>query len=434
MSNSSNTDKKYNDFLDYFMDSIWSLIVIILCFIIIAIGFYNDNNDNKSLSVAGSSSFFIFAIYIVIVLYKWKKVEEKQLLEATAIKTAADKAAALAEEEAKAAALVEEKELLEENAICNVNPNLCMHGGKCQSLGSDLQQFRCNCSAGWKGENCNIPDGITIHDSDIDPRCSDKTTGEKNADLTWCNAVINNIPAGCVNKNKYDIECPVNKDGSDNYLYNEFGCDVMNDEVWCPETTEDNIGACVQRAPGIIGELCNVDIIGQTCLDNPDLIWDPDKDECIPNCRDRKVYNHYEGKCVTYDCHEKNEENCSGSYCRWDNNNKKCEIDRSKHQCQSIGKNRCENSDKCQYEFGICYDKDGTDCEYITSNEYCKEHPHCIYNSASGTCKKCDDTPQKCRENINGFKIGGRIKGNKGIKGDGFKLNNGFVVGGLVEI
>ena len=78
-------------------------------------------------------------------------------------------------------------------------------------------------------------------------------------------------------------------------------------------------------------------------------------------------------KCVTYDCSINTSSiTCSGSgvdnYCRWDNTTNKCVIDRSTRQCQSFGKNRCQNSETCTWSNDMCYDNDRSDCSY--NNNY----------------------------------------------------------------
>ena len=386
--NTSNTNYNY---INYISDSLFNsfllsfiLLVFIICIIMLTIN-YNNENQNSSLLI-GITIIDIVAIIIffIFTINDFKNIEEN------------------IETQEEAEIKEENEELLEENSICNVNPNLCMHGGSCQSFGPDKQQYRCNCTAGWKGNNCNTPDNITIKDNDIDERCSDKTTGEKKPNLEWCNANFDDRGGECVDKLEYQIKCPVNRDGSPNYKYNKYGCDVDNDEVWCTETSTDRIGKCVIRSTIDAGEPCAGKTISQDCLGNPDLIWDNGKQTCVPNCGRRKVYNAYENKCVSYDCHKNNtKENCSSSisYCIWDNGNKKCKIDKSRKQCQSMHKNKCNNQENCEYDYKMCYDRNPNDCKYITSKEYCIKHPHCIFNNASG-CKICNDTEKNCIKNI----------------------------------
>ena len=365
------------------------LPIILLIFVALYNGYISDIPSNTPNKIAFLIWIILTIGYAIYIYLDADSVLEEQN-ENEKIQT---------EEEMEA----ESEALLKENDVCKLNPDICMHGGKCQSIPPDYQNYTCNCTAGWEGKNCNTPDDSLIKFSDIDPKCTNPETGEKHADLEWCNANFDGRGGHCVNKDRYDIECPVNLDGSPNYLYSEFGCDVLNDEVWCEETTAENIGKCVVRAPGEVGELCNVHTIGQDCLGNRNLIWDMNRQTCVPNCRDGKVYNAYEDKCVTYDCHKnKIEANCSSStsYCIWDNSNKKCKIDRSRKQCQSIHKNKCNNRENCEYDYQMCYDKNATDCEYITSKEYCMKHPHCIFNNASGICKVCNDSEQNCIKNI----------------------------------
>ena len=427
---SDNSNKEYNNFIDYFLSKwfIWSILVIIICLITFLIGLSSEKDGSLTYSFIGI--IFIVVCYLLIVGHYWNIVSDNQ-------KNKAKKK----QEQQEADAEAERKASLEENAICNVNPNLCMHGGSCQSFGEDKQQYRCNCTAGWTGNNCNTPDNITIKDSDIDPRCSDKTTGEKKPNLEWCGANFDGKGGKCVDKEKYQIECPINRDGSPNYKYNEYGCDVDNDEVWCPETSTDQIGKCVVRSTGEVGEPCNVRTIGQDCLGNPDLIWDNGRQTCVPDCGRGQVYNKNLQKCVTYNCSQySSSSTCSGSnvnnYCRWNNTEKKCLIDRSTRQCQSLGKNRCQNSETCTWSNGMCYNNDRSDCQHIHNKRYCEKHPQCSWNSASNVCEVCSDG-QDCIQGRRGrggsrfregFKVGGRIKKN------GFTVSSeGFVQGGYSE-
>ena len=394
-SNDTDYDKKYSGILNYiFSENLTSfsmtfVISAIIFFIFVIIGSTSENNKGI-LILSGFISFaLINGFYFAYIYSDYSNYKTKQNLQDK-------KANAEAEAEAEADAEAKRQDELEENAICNVNPNLCMHGGSCQSYGSDKQQYRCNCTAGWTGQDCNTPDNITIKDTDIDPRCSNKTTGEKNSDTEWCNADFDGRGGKCVNKDKYQIECPINRDGSPNYKYNEYGCDVENDEVWCPETTTEQVGKCIVRAPGVVGDLCNVSTISQDCLGNPDLIWDNGKQTCVDNCRRGQVYNKNLQKCVTYDCSINTSSiTCSGSgvdnYCRWDNTNNKCVIDRSTRQCQSLGKNRCQNSETCTWSNDMCYDNDRSDCSYNNNRNLCQSHPQCSWNNASNVCVECTD-------------------------------------------
>ena len=425
------SDTDYDNFLQYLTAEhfVSSSVIITLFVLLIIIGVVSSSEYSKTpLYVLGSVSVLLLGLFL---LYQYNNYTsfEKDYTRKQQQKKEQEEAEAEAEREAS----------LEENAICNVNPNLCMHGGSCQSFGPDKQQYRCNCTAGWTGNNCNTPDNITIKDSDIDPRCSDKTTGEKNVNLEWCGANFDGKGGKCVDKQKYQIECPINRDGSPNYKYNEYGCDVENDEMWCPETSADQIGKCVVRSPGEVGEPCNVRTIGQDCLGNPDLIWDNGRQTCVPDCGRGQVYNKNLEKCITYNCSQySSSSTCSGSgvnnYCRWNNTESKCVIDRSTRQCQSLGKNRCQNSETCTWSNGMCYDNDSSDCQYITSRNHCQIHPQCSWNSANNICEECSDG-QDCiqggrggRRFSEGFKVGGRIKKN------GFTVSSeGFVQGGYSE-
>ena len=251
------SDTDYDNFLQYLTAEHFtsSSVIVTLVVLLIIIGVLSSSEYSKTplviLSIVSVLLLGLFLLYQYNNYTSFKKdytAKQKQKQQ---------------QQEAKAKA--ESEALLEENAICNVNPNLCMHGGSCQSFGEDKQQYRCNCTAGWTGNNCNTPDNITIKDSDIDQRCSDKTTGEKNVNMEWCNANFDGRGGKCVDKQRYQIDCPVNRDGTPNFKYNEYGCDVDNDEVWCEETSADSIGKCVIRSAEEVGEPCNVSTISQDC-------------------------------------------------------------------------------------------------------------------------------------------------------------------------
>ena len=137
----------------------------------------------------------------------------------------------------------------------------------------------------------------------------------------------------------------------------------------------------------------------------------PHYSTCVDNCRRGQVYNKNLQKCVTYDCSINTSSiTCSGSgvdnYCRWDNTNNKCVIDRSTRQCQSFGKNRCQNSETCTWSNDMCYDNDRSDCSYNNNRNLCQSHPQCSWNNASNLCVECTDGPT-CIQSRGGGRGGG---------------------------
>jgi hypothetical protein len=512
MSNSNSNDTDYDNLIDYITTKNKTQLIIFIIFnsvIIIVSGLSINENNYKNLYLGIFMVFMFSLIYYIFIDSKYTKYKKAQ-----------NKKRKQKKKQNKDEADAKDAALLEENAICNVNPNLCMNGGKCKSVGSDLQQFQCNCTAGWKGNNCNTADGITINESDIDNRCSDPTTGQKKPDLEWCNANFDNKGGKCVSKDKYDIDCPINRDGSPNFKYNEYGCDVENDEVWCPETTSDNIGKCVIRASGNIGEPCNVASISQDCGGRRCLDWHNGKQTCVGNNKNEMVYNAKTDSCNIFECSKYNGDqlNCSNTfYCNYNEGAKKCNLKSNKENCQSKDNNRCEDDTNCIWDDRhlSCRDKKsgnsyGSDCiGYSKNKNICNNLDHCKYNNSLNLCMfdfakendpikthlgysndisldfykqpisgSCTDVDyilngSNCEYNYNktivpananraaetaaavaagaagaagadaaaagadaaaagagvdSFKVGGRIKGN------GFKLNNGFVVGGLAEI
>jgi len=392
MSNSNSNDKKYSGIFNYIFSenltsfSITFVISAIIFFIFVIIGSMSENNKGI-LILSGFISFaLIIGFYFAYEYSDYSNYNEAQ-----------NKKRKQKKKQNKDEADAKDSALLEENAICNVNPNLCMNGGKCKSIGSDLQQFQCNCTAGWKGNNCNTADGITINESDIDNRCSDPTTGQKKPDLEWCNANFDNKGGKCVSKDKYDIDCPINRDGSPNFKYNEYGCDVDNDEVWCPETTNDQIGKCVVRASGNIGEPCNVGTIGQDCGSRRCLDWHNGKKTCVGNNNNEIVYNAKTDSCNSFECSKYNDDplNCSNTfYCKYNSNNKKCRVKNNEH-CQSKDFDRCEDNGNCLWDdrHNLCTDKKtgksyGSDCiGYSDNKNVCKNAlSHCTYNNSINTC------------------------------------------------
>ena len=383
---SDNSNKGYNNFTDYFFSQwfIWSILVIIICLIIILFGFSSENENSLTYSLVGIV--VVSACYLLIVGHYWNIVSDNQ-------KDKAQKKKKKEEAEKEA----EREALLEENAICNINPNLCMHGGSCQSFGSDKQQFRCTCTAGWTGNNCNTPDNITIKDSDVDQRCSDKTTGEKNVNMEWCNANFDGRGGKCVDKQKYQIDCPINRDGTPNFKYNEYGCDVDNDEVWCEETSADSIGKCVVRSAEEVGEPCNVSTDSQDCGGRRCLDWHNGKGTCVANNQNEMVYNAKTDGCNTFECSKYNSDslNCSNTfYCNYNNDKKKCKV-KSREHCQSKDEDRCEDDSNCLWDdrHHVCSDKKsgksyGSDCVgYSKNKNICNRLSHCKYDNSSNLCK-----------------------------------------------
>ena len=308
------SDTDYDNFLQYLTAEHFtsSSVIITLVVILIIIGAVTSSEYSKTpLYVLGSLSVLLLGLFLLYQYNNYTSFEKDY--------------SAKQKQQKEAEAKAESEALLEENAICNVNPNLCMHGGSCQSFGEDKQQFRCTCTAGWTGNNCNTPDNITIKDSDIDQRCSDKTTGEKNVNMEWCNANFDGRGGKCVDKQRYQIDCPVNRDGTPNFKYNEYGCDVDNDEVWCEETSADSIGKCVVRSAEEVGEPCNVSTISQDCGGRRCLDWHNGKGTCVANNQNEMVYNAKTDGCNTFECSKYNDDqlNCSNTfYCNYNNDKK----------------------------------------------------------------------------------------------------------------
>ena len=165
--NTSNTN--YKNIWDYFKKEYVYIYpaTILISVIVLSIFKLIYNNWTNSINPI-SPSLFAFSLTILITLGFGFFI----ILEAKSV----------LEEQAEVESEAEEEALLKENDICKLNPDICMHGGKCQSIPPDYQNYTCNCTAGWEGKNCNIPDGGLIKESDIDPRCTNPETGEKHAD------------------------------------------------------------------------------------------------------------------------------------------------------------------------------------------------------------------------------------------------------------
>ena len=406
-SNNSNSGIDYSKYEISTTTWIVSGIFFIICMIILSIISTNESIQYKSIYII---LFVVLPLLITIGYISNEFFHKKNLLER------AEK-----DEQEK-----ERQQELEANAYCKMNPDVCMHNGTCQNTGSDLQQYTCDCTNGWKGKNCNVPNENTIKSSDIDDKCSDPSTGEKKVGLEWCNANFDGKGGKCVSKDNYQIECPVNRDGSQNYKYNEYGCDIDNDEVWCPETTSDQTGKCIIRSnrPGSNQELCNTSVITQDCLGNDDLVWHSGKQTCVPDCQKDHIFNINLNRCIQYNCSQYNSSatTCNNApNCKYNNNNK-CIVDRSKTQCQSMDRLDCQDSTNCIWNKNLCYNNDGSDCDFLTNTNYCKKLPKCSVQNGSciktGTSIPDDD----------GFTVGGRIKR------EGFKVKEGFIVGGLSDI
>ena len=381
------SDTDYDNFLQYLTAEhfVSSSVIITLVVILIIIGVVSSSEYSKTpLVVLSIVSVLLLGLFLLYQYNNYTSFEKDYTAKQKKIQDDADTQAQL-----------ESEALLEENAICNVNPNLCMHGGSCQSFGDDKQQFRCTCTAGWTGNNCNTPDNITIKDSDVDQRCSDKTTGEKNVNMEWCNANFDGRGGKCVDKQKYLIDCPINRDGTPNFKYNEYGCDVDNDEVWCEETSADSIGKCVVRSAEEVGEPCNVSTESQDCGGRRCLDWHNGKGTCVANNQNEMVYNAKTDSCNTFECSKYNSDdtNCSNTfYCNYNNN--KCKV-KSREHCQSKDETRCEDDSNCLWDdrHHVCSDKKsgssyGSDCVgYSKNKNICNRLPHCKYDNSSNLCK-----------------------------------------------
>jgi len=381
------SDTDYDNFLQYLTAEHFTSfsVIITLVVILIIIGVMSSSENNKtSLAVLSIVSVLLLGLFLLYQYNNYTSFEKDYTARQKKIQDDAD-----ADVEA------ENETLLETNAICNVNPNLCMNGGSCQSFGEDKQQFRCTCTAGWTGNNCNTPDNITISDSDVDSRCSDKTTGEKKPNLEWCNANFDGRGGKCVDKQKYQIDCPINRDGTPNFKYNEYGCDVDNDEVWCEETSADSIGKCLVRSAQEVGEPCNSRTISQDCGGRRCLDWHNGKGTCVANNQNEMVYNAKTDGCNTFECskYDGDQLNCSNTfYCNYNNN--KCKV-KSREHCQSKDKTRCEDDSNCLWDdrHSVCSDKKssksyGSDCVGYSKNpNICNRLPHCIYDNSSNICK-----------------------------------------------
>jgi hypothetical protein len=405
--NASDTEEliEYDDFLDFIVtDNFISVIKFFVASIVIVVIGYKFGR-NKIENTSGGFYFSIFlallilAIFFAVTYSKYSKnlkdLEQQKEEE---------------EKEKQEEIFNTEFEILKQNSICNRKPNICMHGGKCVDIDVEKETYRCDCSStnGWiLNENtnkCNTPDGINIKEGDIDTLCT-SPSGELSVDKTYCNTTINDIPVGCVLKNKYHVECPVNKDGTVNYQYNEFGCDVREDEIYCPRTVEDNAGRCIVYSSDFVGDLCVDELIGQDCFDDIDKIWDNGKLTCVSNCRtdDDLVYNYNLDKCIDYNCKKFNndKDKCNSSdYCSYDNSSEKCTLDNDL-QCQSLDSRECGLNVNCRYDYNMCYtindDGNSPDCEFIVDKEYCMKHPKCKY--MRGKCYNCSGTDSQCSQN-----------------------------------
>ena len=204
---------------------------------------------------------------------------------------------------------------LEANAIC-VKDDQCKNDSVCNSYGPNLQQYTCDeCPAEWTGKNCDeVASGVKI-----DERCL-KENGDKIPNVEYCNScehdgectddikwqngkLVNPLDCvgdefcKCVHADRFTIDCPHNRDGDINELYNPYGCDVLNHEVGCPMSVEDNKPKCVVRNyPIDAGEDCAESIIGQSSLCHDiygehNSYWSDRKTKCIVDCDDNEVYN-----------------------------------------------------------------------------------------------------------------------------------------------
>tara|TARA_B100001094_G_C18191030_1_gene807262 strand:- start:3921 stop:5492 length:1572 start_codon:yes stop_codon:yes gene_type:complete len=385
----SNYDDDYSSFFDYLSSERRNGSIFVICIIVFAIiiGISISSENNKSIIISIILSISLFSIYFGIQYSDYSSFEEQYNKRQQE------------QEEAK------RQQELEANSFCAMNPDICLHGGKCQNIGSDKQGYRCNCTAGWTGKNCNTS---SDNSADIDSRCNDPVTGEKKLGMEWCDANFDGKGGKCVESTKYSIDCPVNRDGTPNFKYNEYGCDVDNEEVWCPESNVDGKGKCVVRAAGNIGEPCNVATISQDCGGRRCLDWHNGKKTCVANNNNNKVYNAKLDKCIDYNCskYDGDIKNCSNTfYCTYNSNNDKCRVKNREH-CQSKDFNRCEDDNNCVWDdsHNVCHDKKGGisiggDCiSYSRNKNVCKnaledckyENNTCTTNLGSNKAKDND--------------------------------------------
>ena len=364
MSNSNSNDSKYSNTLDFIISGhiTGGLIIIIIAIIILSIGFSVSGQSNKP--AYGS---VLIVMLLLGISFGYYYSEYHDIL---------NKAIEAKKRNRRGEKKERDDKKLEANSYCKLNPDICMHDGKCQNTGSDLQGYKCNCTAGWQGKNCNTADETTILSGDIDNKCNDPVTGEKKPGYEFCNSNFDGKGGKCVESDKYTIDCPVNRDGSANFKYNEYGCDVDNEEVWCPESNVDGNGKCVVRSSGNTGEPCNARTISQDCGGRRCLDWDNGKKTCVANNKNNKVYNAKLDKCSDYNCskYDGDAMNCSNTfYCKY--NNKKCKV-KSKEHCQSKDVKRCENDNNCEWDdsHDVCHDAKngisvGGDCSSYSNNK-----------------------------------------------------------------
>jgi hypothetical protein len=274
-----------------------------------------------------------------------------------------------------------------DNSICKLNPNKCMHDGECTSIGSDLQKFTCACKDGWIGEICNTPDNLTIHESDIDNECNDKVTGEKTIHFRYCDNLKK-----CIRVDKFKTDCAINIDGTPNFKYNPHGCDIDKGEIFCDKTDNNLEGECIQK-----GSTCKGNTIEHECswgdVNRNCLRWDNDRKTCINKLLpdNQEVYNYKMDKCNIFNCntHNNDKDNCNSYYCEYSQNTDECNIKNVEH-CQSNNKLNCNN--ECTWDdtnkicitgnnnsfAGDCNGYDKINCENI---EHCKfSNNTCMYD------------------------------------------------------
>jgi len=401
---------------DLKIDTIWWIIIPIISFLIIL------GSIMKQFTVGIFIGFIPVAIIFSIQLYYWYELTNtrKELTVNMNLEKKQRK------EEKK------EKEEMEANAVC-IKDNNCKNDSICNSYGPELQQYTCKCTPDWTGKNCDeLKAG-----ANSDKRCQ-KDNGEDIPNIEYCNSrdvedikwqnkkLINPVDCKgdklchCVDTNTYDINCPYTRDGDINDLYNPYGCDVLNHEVFCPKSAEDDKAKCVIRSDTELGEDCAESTIGQSELchgiyGKHNSYWDGDKFKCIVDCSDNKVYNKYKDKCEPFNyCKNKTDETeCNRQpYCEFVN--EKCKMNNTKH-CVSMNENKCEEEDRCKWTK-----------EENNHHKTCSDAMIVIDPIVDPGIPSIPDIIVPPLES-NRQRIDGRIK-TKGIK-----TNEGFVVGGLYE-
>ena len=259
---------------------------------------------------------------------------------------------------------------------CERNANPCKNRATCTNTGTKAEDYTCDCSHGYWGENCDNEPGCVINPCKNGFCLNVKNSnGERTCDC---------------DPGYFGIDCDINPCDS-NECQNDFVCNVISDGVY----------EC-QCQNGFSGQFCEID---QSCnrpvfciSDNTELCKNVDDGtkKCI--CKEGwtgALCEIQEGSC------EGPPDPCNGGICNIENNQVTCDCKDVQYQptgefCENlhpcfleISKDQCGDNGTCKVD-GIDF---LCECRNNFSGKYCSIPPPC--SRGENPCLEnglCEDT------------------------------------------